>query len=466
MAQGTGAVRRAAGRAVADRGPLVRVGGVASRVSSDCGGAVRTSSNQRARRWGAWGLAVAAALAVAGCGASASGTASPPTTGGIASFYRPPRPLPPGPPGSLIRSERVSGVAGVPAGATVWRTLFHSTTITGTDIAESGYVVAPGGSAPPGGRPIIAWAHGTTGFAASCAPSLFTSLGSGTGPYLLPDLARYLRAGFVVAAADYQGLGVADGVHPYLLGDSEGRAVLDAARASRQLPAARASSAVVIYGHSQGGHAALFAGQMAPTYAPDLHLLGVVAAAPATGLSTLISVVGTAAGTPYLSFSIPAAYSWTQTYGDLPAADIFTPAGFRFASTYVTRGCLGTVARAIAAHHLSPAGVFLTSAETNPVVRAHAVANDPGNAPTAAPLLVLQGTADTTVPPPLTDGFVTGKACPIGDTVDYLHVAGATHGTVVFVAEPTVLQWMQGRVAGRPAPSTCGSPGDHTTLGR
>jgi pimeloyl-ACP methyl ester carboxylesterase len=406
---------------------------------------------------------------LAGCGSSA---ASPSTTiaGGsatlnsIPAFYTPPRPLPAASPGTLIRSVKVTGVTGVPVGATVWRLLFHSTTIYGADEAESGYVIAPSMPAPAGGYPIIAWAHGTSGFAAPCAPSLFTNAGGGSGPYLIPALGRYLKAGYVIAAADYQGLGVADGVHPYLLGASEGMAVLDATRAARQLNGLRTSPTVIIYGHSQGGHAALFAAQMAPSYAPELHVIGVVAAAPATGLSTLIAVIGSSLGAQFMPYSIPAAYSWTQTYDDLPIADIFSAGGARFAATEVTRGCSDQVAAAIATHHLRPAQVFKQGAEADPVVVAHARANDPGTVRTLFPMLVVQGTADRTVPPALTDSFVTTKACPNGDTVQYLHVAGATHGTVVFEAAPTIVAWMNARLAGHPAPMTCGHPGDVSTL--
>ena len=129
---------------------------------------------------------------------------------------------PPCRPGDPHPLDKVTGVTGVPAGATVWRVLFHSTTIYGADEAESGYVIAPSKPAPPGGYPIIAWAHGTSGFAAPCAPSLFTSPGVASAP-TSAALDRYLNAGYVIAAADYQGLGVADGVHPYLLGPVKAR---------------------------------------------------------------------------------------------------------------------------------------------------------------------------------------------------------------------------------------------------
>jgi len=413
----------------------------------------------------AWAVVatVAVATVLGACGSSAvsstSSTTGASTMAAARTFYTPPSPLPAAGPGTLIRSVKVVGVPGVPDGATVWRILFHSTTLYGADVAESGYVIAPSSPAPAGGYPVIAWAHGTSGFAAPCGPSLFTSSGGGTGPYLLPALGRYLAAGYVVSAADYQGLGVSDGMHPYLVGTSEGRSVLDATRATSHIAGLRTANDVVIYGHSQGGHAALFAGEQAPTYAPELHVIGVVAAAPATGLSTLISIVGTPTGAQFLPYSIPTSYAWTQTYADLHEWTVFTSSGAAFASTEVTKGCSDQVAAAIVAHHLTPAGVFAPGAATNPVLVAHAQQNDPGNVRTPVPMLVVQGTADGTVPPPLTDVYVTSKACPIGDTVQYLHVPGATHETVVFVAARTIVSWMNARLAGVPAPSTCARPG-------
>jgi pimeloyl-ACP methyl ester carboxylesterase len=222
----------------------------------------------------------------------------------------------------------------------------------------------------------------------------------------------------------------------------------------------RTSDTVIIYGHSQGGQAALFAGELAPTYAPDLHIAGVVAAAPATGLSTILGVLTTQVGQGILEFTMPVAYTWARTYRDLPLSDLFTPEGGQVAASLVTRGCLPALLSAIASRHLSATSLFLPGAATNPVVVAHAKLNDPGRVKDPAPLLVVQGTADTTVPPALTDVYVTGSACPIGDTIDYLHVTGATHDTVVDVSVPTITEWMTERLADKAPPSTCGRPGD------
>lgn len=379
---------------------------------------------------------------------------------GIPAFYNPPSPLAPAPHGTLIRAEKVTGVPGVPAGAKVWRILYHSETASGADVAVSGYVVAPPTTAPSGGYPVLAWAHGTTGFSRICAPSLFTDQGFG-GIYLVPDLADYLRAGFLVAATDYQGLG-APGVSPYLVGTSEGRNVLDAALAAGQLPGVHAGRQLVVYGHSQGGQSALFAGQLAPSYVPRFHLAGVAAAAPATGLTTILSVARADAAA--LIFSYPTAYLWSRVYPQLPASDLLTTAAEQAAPSVVTTGCLRQVAQAMASRHLTPKSVFVPGFASNPVVVRYAKANNPGGVRTRAPLLIVQGTADTTVPPILTDAFVANAACPIGDTVDYLHVTGATHGTVPLVSAPTIVHWLEQRLHHQPPPSTCGLAGDARTL--
>src|SRR5262245_21116721 len=84
-------------------------------------------------------------------------------------FYTPPSPLPAAAPGTLIRAEPLRSA---PAGARAWRVLYTSTGPDGAPIAVSGVVYAPVEHAPAGGRPVVAWAHPTTGVGRNCAPSL------------------------------------------------------------------------------------------------------------------------------------------------------------------------------------------------------------------------------------------------------------------------------------------------------
>ena len=287
--------------------------------------------------------------------APAPTSAAPATTGVPATtaaappgdaFYTPPDPLPPGEPGRVIwTSAETDGV---------WRVLYHSRSIKGDDIAVSGVVVVPRRAPPAGGWPVVSWAHGTTGSADRCAPSRLG--GSVTAGY-----AAIARAGYVVAATDYEGLGT-PGPHPYLLGDSEGRGVLDAARAAAALPEAHASRTTVVIGHSQGGQAALFAGELARTYAPDLDVRGVVAIAPATDLGVLLP--GAAAVPAFSGFAVAAAYGWSSAYGDAPLDTILTDDAIEKA-TVLERECLSGVLAAYASD--PPGAVFHTSPLAVPV---------------------------------------------------------------------------------------------------
>lgn len=379
-----------------------------------------------------------------------------------AAFFARPADLAKAAPGTLVRHQVVTGIAGVPAGAQVQRVLFHSRTIYGVDSLQSGYVITPAGTAPAGGWPTVAWAHGTSGFAAPCGPSRFDAQGP-IGIYLVPELERFLSAGYAISAADYQGLGVANGVHPYLVGKSEGQSVLDALRASNALLGEAAASEAIIYGHSQGGHAALFAAELAPSYAPELKLKGVVAAAPATGMSSLISVVSSNLGAGFMPFSIPAAWGWTENYRDLPENLLFNQVGVAFAKEQVTKGCSGELSEAIKAAEIKPTDIFNTEASGDEVVVAHGRLNDPGRAATKVPMLVLQGDLDGTVPAILTTTYVS-SVCKLGDTVDYLQSPTATHGTIVTLGADRILSWMGDRLAGRAAPSTCGDPANSGLL--
>jgi len=78
-----------------------------------------------------------------------------------------------------------------------------------------------------------------------------------------------LDRGWAIVATDYVGLG-ASPPHPYLVGRPEARSVLDAVRAARTLRPAHLAPKTVVWGHSQGGGAALWTGIVAPSYAPAL----------------------------------------------------------------------------------------------------------------------------------------------------------------------------------------------------
>ena len=167
-----------------------------------------------------------------------------------------------------------------------------------------------------GGRPILSVAHGTTGIADQCAPSHDPASD-------LAAQARYVNAGYLVAVTDYEGLGT-PGRHPYLVGESEGRSVLDAAKAARQLPGAEAGDQLAIWGHSQGGHAALWAAQLAARWAPELELIGTVAA----GVPADLTATGeTLESRPGEGIHLPDDRRIRRRLPRAEASSVLTPAG-------------------------------------------------------------------------------------------------------------------------------------------
>lgn len=398
-------------------------------------------------------VSVGLVLVLSGCSSAASELAGPATapaltriTGGLGGFYAIPSPLPPGPPGSLIRVARMTTGSWLPAGASAYRILYHSETDAGADVAVSGMVVLPGGTPPAGGFPIVSWAHGTTGLAPSCAPSL-------AGVTSIPFVSSFVSAGWIVAASDYEGLGASTGLHPYLVGTSEAQDVLDAARAARALAGTSASNTVLVAGHSQGGQAALFAGQIAQSYAPELFLAGVAAFAPVTSVLEFAPTRATRTDGS-MAYLVMAAYAWSQTYGNFPLDTVLSEPALR-ADDVLASGCAAGVE---AVYDLvTDRSLLAPNWEDNSGLLGDDQANRPGSQPTSAPLLVLQGTADAVIPAEATDRFVTGQLCAAEhDPVEYVPVAGAGHTGVLGSGAATLLRWMRQRLAGKAPPSSCG----------
>jgi hypothetical protein len=346
--------------------------------------------------------------------------------------------LPPGPPGALIRATPIAGLPVLPD-SRAWAVLYHSRDFDGRDVAVSGLVVAPPGAAPPQGRPVVVWAHGSVGLADRCAPSRVGVMEALGGP-----LGSLLQQGVVVAATDYQGLGT-PGPARSAIGLSAGHAVLDVARAARGLDAG-AGSRVVLHGHSEGGHAVLWAAELAPTYAPELQVLGVAASAPGAALAAGLRVEAAAGPAALTSGAMLLVVAWSDAYR-VPL-DVLTPAG-RKAVGRVRSTCLQELMADPPVVAVRPRDLL-----TTPPWPALLARNTPGKAATPAPLLIAQGADDDRVTPAVTRALVQ-RLCRLGDTVELRTYQGVGHFDVLQVASTDMIGWTGERLAGRPARSTC-----------
>jgi Secretory lipase len=353
-------------------------------------------------------------------------------------FYEPPREVP-SRPGALVRSEAYP--RGAPAGARAWRLLYTTTREQGAPAVASAVVVAPA-ELPPGPRPVIAWAHGTTGIVPACAPS---SLDSGFGAGI-PALEQVIQRGWVLVATDYVGLGT-EGPHPYLVGQGEARSVLDAVRAANEMSELTLARRSVLWGYSQGGHAALWAGILAPSYAGDSDVVGVAALAPATDLAPLISAMSDSPAGQVFGTLVVAAYS--QVYPDVGFDEYVRP-NLRG----LARGIAG---RCLAEGITPPSGESVFAANPASGALGRRLEQNTPDRPIASPLLIAQGRSDTLIPLAIQDRFVL-RRCAAGQSLQYRTYAGRDHLSLIAPGSPLVgdlLRWTEARISGERVRPEC-----------
>jgi pimeloyl-ACP methyl ester carboxylesterase len=400
---------------------------------------------RRRPRWARWlvriGIGLLAVVLLAGFTFLAA-TRNP----SVPDFYDPPADIS-ATPGTVLRSEPFD--VGMPTGSKAWRVLYASTDPDGRPIAVSGLVIAPE-DPPDGPRPVLAWSHGTTGIARPCAPSLADRPLEG-----IPDMTGPLAQGWVITLTDYPGLGTPS-PHPYLVGESEGRAVLDSVRAAHELDLGlELDDRYAIWGHSQGGHAALFAGQLAPTYLPDLALVGVAALAPATELQkNLDAIEGTDVGTVLTVLTIE---SWTAFYPDIPdgtLTDAAKPAAARLA-----RNCINQPSRfrLLVGALALPNDAVAIDPTTDPTWSGYLADNTPEPDGISGPVFVGQGLSDEIISAPVTQDWV-GERCADRAPTTWVTYPGLTHNGVVGPGGADAFAWTVDRFAAAPVPaSTCPS---------
>lgn len=378
---------------------------------------------------------------------SSSGAVLPPQLSGPAegeSFYDVPEDVPAAGPGRLVRLEPLD----VPQGVRGWRVLYHSTSVDGRDIVLSGMVFTP--EAPASGpRPVVAWGHGSVGLGDSCAPS--QSPRDLIGSSILSEL---LGRGYVVAATDYEGLGT-PGPHPWLVGQSEGRGVLDSVRAARQIPEASAGNRFLAFGASQGGGAALFAGELAPEYAEELELMGVVAAAPAAELD-LLALLPEGNLSVATGFVVMGAFGFKAAYPDLNLEAILYPDVIA-QQDRVERLCQEEIGSRFRSSRLDR--VLKANPAESQGWREAINENTPGRNKTPAPILLVHGEADQVVPVEV-GRLLFDRLCGIGGVAQLQTYRGADHIGVLRAAGSDVLAWIDARnsgteVAERPGANTC-----------
>lgn len=353
-------------------------------------------------------------------------------------FYKPPKKLPGKTHGDVVWSRRATGKSNL-KGATTRLVLYRSVGVRGKSVAVSGLVSVPRGKAPKGGFPVVSWAHGTTGIADKTAPTRL----NGASEYIrAPLLEAWIRKGYAVVRTDYEGLGT-PGVHPYLIGSSEGRGVLDIVRAARELDG-DVSTRLAIAGHSQGGHAALFAAALAPRWTPELKLRGTATFAPASQLDEQVPLVRSLKSPGPLSVLVGLIGAGIQVgHPSVNLRSLLTARAFALLPQADQRNT-AELARPDSFGGVAPSELFRPGANLGPLVRALAK-SDPSDLDIKTPVRVEQGTADTTVFPGFTDQMVAALRRS-RTRLTYTKTPGQTHVGIVGAAAPDVRRWVDSKL--------------------
>jgi pimeloyl-ACP methyl ester carboxylesterase len=372
-------------------------------------------------------------------------------------------------------------------GAAAWRIAYVSSDHRGQPTVTTGLVVTPKGNAPPGGRPILAWAHGTTGTAQSCGPSQVVDPAQPLNEYFLiggtswtdfgiPAATAFIKAGYVLVATDYQGLG-GGGRSQYMVTTTQARDTIDSIRAAGSLGLAGASRKAAIYGWSQGAGVTITAAGM-PGYVAQkgtafdgIELVGFVALAPpdvaavapkgqlddAAAQKALAGLAGTFSDSVF-NFTHYAMSIWgtANGYPGLKPADIFTEDGAKSVEEILSKKCMHAAADTMNFAYGAGFRALMRDQPANASAWISALVD--GSVPDvkpAAPVIIFWGTKDTAVPPVMGQLY-REQMCRLGANVARVQLPGEqSHYTTPGVAESQYVAWLQDRFAGKPAPDGC-----------
>jgi hypothetical protein len=352
----------------------------------------------------------------------------------LTKFYDTPHPLPAGTPGELIRSELFDEYE-LPPEVSAVRILYHSRSASGEDVVTSGVVLIPSEQKPPaGGWPVIAWAHGATGVARPCAPSLMRNVGHG------PFLSMYVTLGYAVVATDYTGLGT-NFRNAFLDAQSNATDVIGSVSAARAAVPQLGAKWIVI-GEGEGSLAAVAVAERQN----EIHDAGYLGSIAISGLADAKEVFAHSTQAPASSMFL--AYGIKTVYPQFQVTDMLTEKALALYQQ-IQQNCAETaVAQLPAAETLRPGW------DNNEFVKQYFARNILGQTQTRGAILVISADADRTVPVTIA-APVIARMCKQGDRVQWERYPDVDPARVIGDSARDQITWIEARFAGRPAPANC-----------
>ncbi|TVP56399.1 MAG: Triacylglycerol lipase [Halomonadaceae bacterium] len=356
--------------------------------------------------------------------------------------------------GDLIRYRETTVDLGPEApAAKAWTVLYRSTDALGAENMVTGTVLVPQAAWQGSGqRPVLGYAVGTHGLKQSCAPSLQMAQGT---DYENANIAASLNAGYAVLVSDNPGYTTGDSP-TYLAGKSQGQAVLDMFTAASQLPGGNisANAPAAIWGYSQGGQTASWAGEIQQSYAPNLNLVGLAAGGTPADFPTTGRFLDGSSGSAFL---LAAVIGLEEQYPDnIPLMDLISPQG----EAAIATGKSQCVFEALFTFMNDSISDYTKNGETLddvlsiPSVNEAVSGQNLGNGMPSAPMYHYHGQADEFIP--LEQAYnLKQQYCAMNADV-FFDLYPSEHIATQFQAAPNVLAYLGDRFAGRSAPNNCG----------
>lgn len=320
--------------------------------------------------------------------------------------------------------------------------------------------------------PVFGFGPGTTGPGPQCAPSLESVRAKNWGLYD-KHMLFYAGQGYAVATTDYEGRGEGS-IHHYFVGETEGRAMLDMVRALRsfkdttRFKTSPAGNPVFLAGYSQGGHAALWADQIAADYAPDITVKGVVGFVAATDVTRMWVDTANGAASNWIPPWVFAAY---DDYYDLrlPASELFNEPFAANVTQDAKRVCVDEAGGIQNGHYGLRGNLALvykqplidalksgTFSAKYPELANHFNTNLAGKVTTATPKLFIGGDRDVVILPAAQTELMR-RVCAGGQTkAQLLMGTGVSHYTAMAFGRVRTLEWMRQVGSGAQPANDCG----------
>ncbi len=329
-----------------------------------------------------------------------------------------------------------------------WQVLYRSTDLNGVPGVAATTVVLPRRPAVDGRFALLSFQCAIDAVSSSCFPSYALRKGTHAGRAIAPFeflvVRRALAKGWAVSIPDHEGMLGAWGAPR-----EPGYRTLDGIRAALAFDELDLApdTPVGLWGYSGGGLATAWAAEMAPTYAPELHLIGAVLGSPVGDMASALLHLngGFHSGLPLLAIA-----GLRRVY---PALDDAieahaTESGRRNLATIAELGTVDAL-RQFGYHDIDDyLDIPMADLLAQPDVTAMMTDLELGHHTPTIPLLVVQAVHDEVIGVAEIDDLVA-RYRSRGVDVTYVRDQLSEHYSLLPLSGPLAVRWLSHRLAGR-----------------